>query len=201
MKLVLAFVPLMISAGILGARPSSDVPAQSGSKPVIEDVFDDLWLTDSIDWQGTVLRVGDTQQFVVDSLGGRVSKDHTLRPGQTTGRKIRSHLSFASRLLPDMTPLYSRLERLADQCGESCFVGGVARKIGKRDNARFVLMGSGKEDLRVAMIIIDQGHNSIATELKRGFADDLTGTSYVATDDGTYRISRGVSGVRIEKMK
>lgn len=184
-------------AGLAGLVVIAAGPESARAQHRQTEVLPNLWVAERLELGEKVIERGMARAEVLEALGSGYKTNQKLR--EWSAQKFRSDRELLLRLAPWEAPFLEYADKLADECGEHCWVEGFTQKIGKKKEVRVVLMGSDKTDLRASLLVIDQGHSAFG--LRRALSDAASGARYVVTDDQVYRISQIGPTIRVEKIK
>lgn len=158
------------------------------------EVLPNLWVAEKLDWQGATVEVGNSRRQAIEALGEKYKVFR--KPVASSEREARKGRELLLRVAPWEAPMLDHIDRLGKECGTKCWLEGLEWKIGKKERIQVTLLGPDREDLHVAMIVVDRGHSFT----RDGMAGGL-GARYVVTDDQVYRISQAGPTIRVEKLK
>ncbi len=155
-------------------------------------------VSNQMEVEGRHLEAGMSMADALAALGSDAKI--FMKPKRTSTAKLLAENSRAETLAPMMPGVTEFGRRMAEACGD-CWIGSLVKRIGKHDQVRVALMGPDRDSLRVWALFLDHD-NALAQRWRSQFMADLKQqATYFVTEDGTYRVSRVLNTIRIERVK
>jgi hypothetical protein len=183
---MLKLIPFLLYCGLLFGQVSGGelVPGFS--------------VSNQMDVEGRHLEAGMSMADAMTALGSGAKV--FMKPKHTSTEKLLAENARAEALAPMMPGVTEFGRRMAEACGD-CWIGSLVKRLGKHDQVRVALMGPDRDSLRVWALFLDHD-NALAQRWRSQFMADLKQqATYFVTEDGTYRVSRVLNTVRIERVK